>query len=169
MRMLTVLFIVLTSGAAAAQEAKIGFVDMERALNETDDGKKAKSKLQGLFKKKQDELDKKQEEFKTAKEELDKQKVMLKPEVQRAREKELQDRFVELQALYVKLQKELTQSEAAATKDIFKRLQTIIGRIAKKEGFTMVLEKSESRILWAQPSLDLTNEVIRSYNAGKGK
>jgi outer membrane protein len=165
----TALAALLFAPAAYAEAVKIGYVDMERALNETEDGKQAKSKLQGLFKAKQTELDKQQEDFKKAKDELDKQKVMLKPEVQRQREKELQDRFVELQATYVKLQKELSQNEAEATKDIFARLQRIIAKIAEKEAFTLVLEKSESRILWAKPSLDLTNELIRAYNSGEGK
>jgi outer membrane protein len=166
MKRSSILALLLAAPAVGAEPVRIGYVDLQRAVSETGDGKRAKAKLQGLFKDKQSELDKKQEEFKKAKEELDRQKVMLKPEVQRQREKELQDRFVELQALYVKLQKELSQQEAEATKDIFAKLQRIIAKIADKEGFTMVLEKTESSILWAKPSLDLTNELIRSYNKG---
>ena len=152
-----------------AEVVKIGYVDMERALNETEDGKQAKGKLQGMFKEKQSELDRRQEEFKKAKDEYDKQKVMLKPDVQQKREKDLQDRFVELQAVFMKLQKELAQAEAEATKDIFARLQRIIAKVGERDGFTIVLEKSESHILWARPSLDLTNEIIRGYNSGAGK
>jgi outer membrane protein len=155
--------------AAHAQTPKIGYVDMERALNETEDGKQAKTKLQGMFKEKQTELDRRQEEFKKAKDDYDKQKVMLKPDVQQKREKDLQDRFVELQAVFMKLQKELAQAEAEATKDIFARLTRIIAKVAERDGFAMVLEKSESRILWARPSMDLTNEIIRGYNSGQGK
>jgi len=169
MKAATVLALLLGASSARAEAIKIGYVDLQRAVTETEDGKQAKAKLQGMFKEKQNELDRKQEEFKKAKEELDKQKVMLKPEVQRQREKELQDRFVELQALYVKLQKELSQAEAEATKDIFAKLHRIIVKIADKEGFTIVLEKTESSILWAKPSLDLTNELIRAYNSGGGK
>ncbi|MEZ4468705.1 MAG: hypothetical protein R3F60_20250 [bacterium] len=33
----------------------------------------------------------------------------------------------------------------------------------------MVFEKTESSILWAPQSLDMTNELIRRYNAGEGK
>ena len=33
----------------------------------------------------------------------------------------------------------------------------------------MVFEKTQSSILWAPKHLDLTNEVIRRYNAGEGK
>jgi outer membrane protein len=157
------------SPAAHAQAPKIGYVDMERALNETEDGKQAKTKLQGMFKEKQTELDRRQEEFKKAKDDYDKQKVMLKPDVQQKREKDLQDRFVELQAVFMKLQKELAQAEAEATKDIFARLTRIIAKVAERDGFAMVLERSESRILWARPSMDLTNEIIRGYNAGQGK
>ena len=52
----------------------------------------------------------------------------------------------------------------------------IIGKIVKvvqalggSGEYTMILEKTDARILWAQPALDLTNEVIRRYNTGKSE
>jgi len=35
--------------------------------------------------------------------------------------------------------------------------------------YSMIFEKTDSRLIWAQASMDLTNEVIRRYNAGKGQ
>ena len=35
--------------------------------------------------------------------------------------------------------------------------------------YTMIFEKTDSRIIWAQSSTDLTNEVIRRFNSGKAK
>ena len=35
----------------------------------------------------------------------------------------------------------------------------IIKKIAKQRGFTMVLEKNESAVLWADKALDITAEV----------
>jgi hypothetical protein len=47
-------------------------------------------------------------------------------------------------------------------------LQRIIGKIAAAENFTMVLDKSAG-VVFAKPHLDLTNEVIRRFNAGEEK
>ena len=45
------------------------------------------------------------------------------------------------------------------------RMADIVREIAQADGFTMVFERSEAGLAWAPPSLDLTNEVIRKYNA----
>ena len=47
----------LSTSAAFAEDIKVGFVDMQRALNETDDGRKAKEKLKKDFDQKQKELE----------------------------------------------------------------------------------------------------------------
>ena len=157
----------LVGQRAFAQDLKIGYVDMQRAINETAEGQAAKKKLKGMFETKQKELDEKQTELKKMKEDLDKQRTILKQDVIQQREKDLQEKFVQLQGTYVRLQKDLSEKEAGLMKDIMGKMQGVIAQIASQENFTIVLEKTESSILWAKPSLDLTNEVIRRYNSGK--
>jgi outer membrane protein len=154
--------------SAFGQELKIGYVDMQRAINETAEGQNAKKKLKGLFETKQKELDEKQTELKKMKEDLDKQRTILKAETIQQREKDLQEKFVQLQGTYVRLQKDLSEKEGEMMKGIMGKMQGVIAQIASQENFTVVFEKTESSILWAKPSLDLTNEVIRRYNSGQG-
>ncbi len=149
---------------ATADTGKYAFVDLPRALEETEDGKKAKAKLKSDFDRKQKELDEKQEELKKMKEAFDKKAQLMKPEALQKEQKELQDRFVELQNIYARLQKDLAQKEQDATRGIFGKLQLVVGKIAEREHFSMVLEKNAA-VVWGQPSLDITNEVIRMYNA----
>ena len=153
--------------AVAFAENKYAFVDLQRALEETEDGKKAKAKLKSDFDRKQKELDDKQEELKKMKEAFDKKAQLMKPEALQKEQKELQDRFVELQNIYARLQKDLAQKEQEATRGIFTKLQAVVGKIAEREKFSMVLEKNAA-VVWGQPSLDITNEVIRMYNADSG-
>src|SRR5262249_11170991 len=54
----------LSTSAAFADDIKVGYVDMQRALNETDDGRKAKEKLKKDFDQKQKELDEQQNQLK---------------------------------------------------------------------------------------------------------
>jgi outer membrane protein len=168
------IFVLLTLLGTAAlvrsahADSKLAFVDLQRALEETEDGKKAKAKLKADFEKKQKELDEKQEELKKLKDEFDKKAPLMKPDAQAAEQKKLQDRFIELQQIYQRLQKDLATKEQEATSGIFRRLQEVVASIAEREKFTMVLEKNSS-VVWGQPSLDITNEVIRQYNSGVKK
>jgi len=149
----------LPADAAGGTSGRIGYVDLQRTLNETVAGKKAKKKLETDKKTKQRELDKKQEALQKFAAELDKQRVVLKPDVLRQRERELQERYVKLQEIYLKLQQDLAKQEAMLVQEIFGKASPIIKKIAQSKGFAMVLEKNESAVLWADGSLDITSEV----------
>lgn len=158
----------LLGGIARAEELKVGYVDVQRALTETSEGQSAKKKLKSMFESKQKELDERQEELKKLKTDLDKQRTLLKPDVVSQRERDLQQKFMQLQEVYVRLQKELSEKEASMMKPILEKMNGVIGKLAQAESFSLILEKGQSSILWARPHLDLTNEVIRRYNSGGG-
>src|SRR5438270_2824554 len=101
---------VLASGMLAPTLAladHFGYVDLQRALEETDDGKKAKSKLKSDFDRKQKELDVKQDELKKMKEDFDKKQALLKSEAVAKAQKDMQERLVALQETYARLQRDL--------------------------------------------------------------
>ncbi len=155
------------STAAEAGPVKLGFVDLQRAIEETEEGKKAKASLRAVFEAKQKELNAKQEALKKAKGEYDSKRLMMTPEARAKAEQELQQQFMELQTALVGHQKELAGKEAEVMKKILAKMERILQQIGTKQGFTMIFEKGEGRVLFGQPSLDLTNEVIRRYNETK--
>jgi outer membrane protein len=166
--LLATIFVSLFAQPLRAEDVKLGFVDLRRALYETEDGRKARSTLKKDFDKKQKELDEQQEEVKKAVEDLKKKQTLLPPETVRQKEAELQERIAKVQQTYMRHQQDLAAKEEEATQPIVERLQRIIGKIAAAENFTMVLDKSAG-VVFAKPHLDLTNEVIRRFNAGEEK
>ena len=48
---------------------------------------------------------------------------------------------------------------------IIGKIDQVIEQLAKRDGFTFVFEKRDSGLVYAQTQYDLTNEVIRGYNA----
>jgi len=163
-----VVFVALLLGAstALADEMKIGFVDMQRALNETEDGRKAKAQLKKVFDQKQKELDEQQEDLKKAIEDLDKKRTLLPADKVREKEAELQGRMQKVQQTYLRHQQDLQAKEQEATAKIFERMNRIIAKIASAENFSMVFDRAG--IVFAKPHLDMTNELIRRYNSGEG-
>ena len=151
--------------AAFAQEkaTKIGFVDLQQALNKVDDGKAAKKKLKADFEKKQKQLNDKQEELKKLKADIEGQ-LMLAEDAKRQKVAEFQKRMMELQQTYMALQGELAQAEAQATKKIFDRMGKIIEQMAKEKDYDIVLERTESALLFARSDMDMTEELIKRYN-----
>jgi outer membrane protein len=153
---------------AFAEEVKLGYVDLQRALNETEDGRKAKANLKKVFDAKQKELDEQQEALKKDIEDLNKKRTLLPADKVREKEAELQDRMQKVQQTYMRHQQDLSSKEQEATAKIFERMSKIINKIAVAENFTMVLDRQQSAVLFAKPHLDLTNELIRRYNSGEG-
>ncbi len=156
-------------GVYARAEAKLAYVDLQRALLEVEDGKKAKAKLEKLKNDRQKKLDAEQESVKKLQQDFETQKSFMTDEVRAQKTAEFQEKFQQLQMTYANLQKELVTEEAKVTREIFNRMGKILETMGKTNGYTMILEKTESSILWAEQSLDLTNELIRRYNAGEGK
>jgi outer membrane protein len=154
--------------AAIAEEVKLGYVDLQRALNETDDGRKAKESLKKVFDQKQKELNEQQDALKKDIEDLDKKRTLLPADKLRDKETELQGRLQKVQQTYVRHQQDLQTKEQEATAKIFERMNRIINKIAVAENFSMILDKNQSAVIYAKAHLDLTNELIRRYNAGEG-
>jgi outer membrane protein len=149
--------------AAAAAQQKIGFVDLQRALNEVDEGKAARAILKRDFDEKQKQLDAKKTEFDKLQADFEKQAVVMSDQAKKDKGQDLDRRARELQALFMNLQKDLSERERDATRGIFDKMAQIVREIAEADGFSIVLEKNAG-LVYAPPSLDLTNELIRKYN-----
>lgn len=148
---------------------KIAVVDLQRALHETEDGRKAKATLKKVFDERQKTLDKQQNDLKAMKESLDKQHDVLTPAVLAKKQEELQKAFTELQTTYMEFQRELQAKEGELTKDILERMQRIMRRVGQTEGYTLIMERNESGVLFVPSNYDLTDMLIQRYNAGEGK
>jgi outer membrane protein len=159
----------LSAKAALAQENKLGYVDLQRALMETEEGRKARTDLKKVFDQKQKELDEQQNEVKKGMEDLEKKRTLLPADKVKEKEAEMQAKLEKVRQSYMRHQQDLQSKEQEATGKIFERMQRIITKIAAAENFTMIFDRVQSGLIFAKPHLDLTNEVIRRYNSGEGK
>jgi len=154
----------LAPGIAHAAELKIAYVDLQRAFAEVDEGKAAKAKLEQMRDAKQKEIDKEQEVLKKEKDTFEKQMGTMTDAARTQQGTELQKKLYDLQQRFEKGRAELAQTERETLSGILGKMQPIIQGIAQRDGFTMVFEKTDSGLLYAPPSLDITNELIRQFN-----
>jgi outer membrane protein len=152
---------------AAAQTLKIGIVDVQRAVVTVKDGVTVKAKLERLLKDKQKDFDKMQEDVKRLKDELETQGAMMKEDLRRQKIQDYQKKMVELQEFYMGNQRELADKEAELTAPILERLEKVLVKLGKDEGFTVILNASAT--LYNADAIDLTDRLIKLYDAGAGK
>ena len=155
------------SGTARAAEMKIAVIDMNKALQTVDAGKQARASLEKEFNEKKKTLQSKEEEIKKMTEDFKKQSLVLSEEAKRKKEMEIQDKMMKFRAEFEKSQVDIQNRERSLTEPILTKLRTIIDEIGNKEGYTVILEKNENNVLFSNKGLDLTDQVIKTYNSKK--
>ncbi len=163
MRKLVFLTVLLAASSAFA-DLKLGYVDLQRAISEVAEGIVAKNKLKAEVESKKAEVDKEQKKLREDSMVLDRQSSAMSEEVRTQKMKELQQRVMQLSEKGQKLQIELVEKERIELKKIFDKMDPIVAAIAQRDGLSVVLEKSDSGLVYALPSMDLTNELVRTYN-----
>ena len=162
-----ILSLMFAAFSIQAAEIKIGYVDMQLAIQQTSDGKKAKKNLEAIAKGKEDKLKKMEAELKAKGEDFKKKSSIYDEATARKKQMELQKEFYDLQQLLGQSQQELRQKEEEALKPIVNKIRAQIDMIAKKDNYTMVLERSENLVLFAKKEIDLTEQVVKAYEKAK--
>jgi outer membrane protein len=161
-RFLLALAVVVAARGAFAEGMKIGYVDVQRAVQEVEEGKAARNRLQNELKQKRADLDKKRADLEKMKADYEKQAPVLSDDAKRQKQEQLQKAFVEAQTAAGQMQEELSGKEQEAMQSISKRLLQVVAEVSDKESFTFVLDKAA--LLYAPAASDVTNEVVRRYN-----
>jgi outer membrane protein len=145
------------------ERVKIGFIDLQRAIMESQAGKSAKDRFQVEVKKVESELLKEKQEVERLKSDIDKKGMLLKAEERSNMEKELQRRVVNYQRRVNDSQQELRQREGEMTSEILRDLEKIVIEVGKNEKFTLILERSQ--VLYSDQGVDITPRVVEIYNS----
>lgn len=153
---------VVSSGAHAA-EAKIGYVDLQKAIQETTTGKKAKKELEKEFQAKQAELQKKEADLKKMNDDLEKKSAALSDEARAKKQQELQTEMMKFQREVGESRMNLQKKERDLTNPILEKLQAAMEKVGKAGGYSMILEKGEQNVIWANKDLDLTDAIVKEY------
>jgi outer membrane protein len=152
------------AGAGMAHaEAKFAYVDLQRALLETDEGRQTKAKLQAQLDAKTKELEKEQQDLVKEREVLEKQASVMSEDVKNQKIMDFQKKSLEFMQRREKGLQEISSREQSELNQLIGKMQGIISQIAQREQITMVFERN-SGVLYAPPSMDLTNELVRLYN-----
>lgn len=162
-----VVAMLLSCSVAAWADQKIGLVDMQKAIQETSEGKKAKHELEADFNKKKKDLEKKEADIKKMNEDLEKKALVMADDVKAKKQQEIQLEMRKYQEVVAKSQMDIQKHERDLTQPIIQKLRHIIEDIAKKDSYSMVLEKSDQLVLYSVNGVDLTERVIREFDAEK--
>jgi outer membrane protein len=153
----------MAATTTAYADVRLAYVDVQRALNECRAGKQAKTQFRGRIERLQGQLEGEQSEVERLKRELEQKGSLMQPDQRQNLEEDYEKKLRRFQDDYKNSRDELQEKDNQVTGMIVRDLATVVREIGAKNGYTMVMEKGT--LLWAIPATDITDQVIRAYDA----
>ena len=156
--------LLLTPLVAGAEDIKLGYVDLQKALNDSEAGKSAKAKFKEEVDKAEQSLEKRKNEVEKLKEELEKKGLLLNEEQRDALERDYRDKLGDFERVYKNLQQELQIRDRQLTGRILEGLRGVVQSIGEQGNYTVILEGNNTVVLYGSKAIDLTDTIIKAYN-----
>ena len=161
-RVLAAAAALLAAGAAAAQDAKIGYVDVGKLLEDSPQAVAARQKLRNEFAPRNEQLEAQHKEIAKLEEQLSAEADVMSEErveelersIQRRRRDFVRERDEVREDLGIRRNEELGKLQEQINEEVAK--------IARDEGFDLVLTQAVT--LYASKRIDITDRVLESMD-----
>ena len=161
MALLVVVMLVATSGMA---QSNIAVIDIQRVVTDSDAGKEALGNLQKLQDSKIAQGRAIQENMDALREQLSKQRFTLTEVKVAELSKQIEDKGIEMQRFQDDAQRELDEARRTALGGLEERILPVIDEVGKERNMTLIFNKFQSGLVYADEGVDITDEVIRRFN-----
>ncbi|MBB3196349.1 outer membrane protein [Roseateles terrae] len=152
-----------TALAAQAQELKIGYVNSERILRETNLAKASEAKLQAEFSRREKALLDQEGKLRSAAEKLDKDGPALTETERGRRQRELIEQDRDLQRKRREFNEDVAQRKNEELSAVIEKANKVIKQIYEQEKYDLIVQDA----VHASARVDITKKVIDTLNAQK--
>jgi outer membrane protein len=152
----------LFSSAPAAAQVKIAVINVQRAILESGELKKAQNDLQLKYKARQDALEKLQRDLNDIQTQLQASQGKLSA----AGEAELQAQGAKKQRdgqrMTEDLQADVERDRNEILQRVGARMTEVVKKLADEKGFDMVVDTTN--VIFSKPAMEITNDAIAAYD-----
>lgn len=153
-------------GVSAAQALRIGVIDMQQVLNQSQRGKAAKQKLDQERGARQKEVEGRQAELQKLQAELEKQAPVLSEQAKRERGEALQRKVRDMRRMVEDANRDFEKRVQEMEMEITRDILGVAQEYGKDQGLTLLMERST--LIHYASSVDVTAEIIKRFD-GKQK
>ena len=145
---------------------KVGVLQVDRAIFESEEGKSAMADLQKKVDAKQEELAKRQKEIQDLQAQIQRQGATLNQEAQAALARNLERKQIDLQRANEDAQRELNLLRTDIYNRIGRKIAAVVQKYATENNFYLILNSSSqnSQVLFNDGSVDITSDIIKRFN-----
>ena len=166
-----VIAVTLTLGMAflpesrAANPFRVGTVDIQQILLESKAGKQAKAKVEAERDLRQKEITAKEEEVAKLQQDLGKQSSILSEAARKEKQDAIDRKVRDLKRIYDDFSRDLQKKEGELVRELLKELTALIRDYGKEKGYTLILERGQSGIVYGTEEIDLTKAIMALFDA----
>ena len=144
---------------------KYAFVNIQRIANESAEGKVATTRVAALNQQKVNELNERNKQLQAAQQKLDQGGSVLNANTVAQLQKDIERQQIDIQRFTEDAQQDVQNLQAQLQDDFQRKLTPIVQQVAIDRGLHMLFSVADSGLVWGDPSLDLTEEIIVKFDA----
>ena len=148
--------------APAATASKLGVVNLQRAVLESEEIKKASAAMEAKYKPRQAEIEKFQKEIEGISQQLQTNAGKLTPQAEADLNARGQKRQRDVQRLSEDLQGDVDRERQEILSRSTQKMQEVIRKLAEERGLDVVVDISNT--IYFKPALEITNDALAAYN-----
>jgi len=164
----TTLFLIGTV-AGAAEVPKIAVVDFQNILENSNAGKAAQEIIKKEETRMESDLKKRGKEIEEIQKKLEAEFNILSQEKRTEKERDFRIKYNDFKSIQKDYQRKLQELQGKQLIRMQKEVLGVAKEIGKQKGYTLIIEKREAGILFAQDAIDITSMVIDYYNKAFAK
>ena len=142
-------------------------MNIQRIAGESAAGKTLAGKVQALNQQKVNELNEKNKALQATQQKLDAGASVLSPTAVAQLQKDIERQQVDIQRFTEDAQQDVTALQTQLQDEFQMRLSPIVQEVAIERGLHLLFSVVDSGLVWADPSLDITTEVIQKFDAAR--
>ena len=144
---------------------RLGVVDPQRGLGETNAGKKAKEMLASFAKNRQALIELEEKELRRMEEDFVKQGSVLSANAKREREEQFRRRMSEYQQKVTDLNREVQDKQKEVLDGFREKIEALSGKVAKRLELQAVFDRGRGGpTLYFDETVDVSSQVIEEFN-----
>lgn len=151
--------------ATSAPAMKIAVIDVQRLVSESEAGKEVFAVLDQKSEEKKAELQVLAEELESLRTQLNEGRLSLSEDRLGDLQRQVEDKTIALRRARDDAQRELQELQGRRLAEIERRVMPIINRVGVEGGYALIFNKYESGLVFAQDTVDITDEILRRFDA----
>lgn len=156
------------SGLAYAQSAvKVGYIDLQRVIRESQAGKSARVSFEREFQEKRNIIEQKKQRLDSLKQDFLSQGTIKSEQGTKDKAEQIEQLEKEYNRTRDDFRDELQRRDLELTQKILSELENVIKQIGDSDGYSLIFEKTEAGIVFAGKGVDLTDRLIQAYDGRK--